>query len=57
MSEHNKILKENQLLLKKIIDIHKRFNQHSDHTSFLQSLNVIVTKKRFEEINKENLVI
>ena len=57
--EFSRILKENQILLKKMIDIDRRPSKHSvrNPIPLLQSLNLGVTKKRYQEINSENFVL
>ena len=56
--ECGRILKENQILLRKMIDIDKRPNRHLVKNSAIgQSLNVSVSKKRYQQINEENFVI
>jgi len=57
--EHNKILRENQLLLRKMVGIDKRPSKHTPRNSpfILQSLNLAVTKKRYQDINRENFVL
>ena len=57
--ECNKVLKDNQILLQKIMEIDRRRNMHlgSDQPPFVESLNIGIIKKKYQEINQENFVI
>ena len=57
--EFNRISKENQTLLKKIMSIDRRPNEHSDKNRpyLIQSLNLGITKKKYRAIDEENFVL